>query len=153
MTHDTDSSTHQDTPQATPPTTFTSPRDGHPQPCVVLVEQDDPLALALNIWLTGQGYTCVHLRDARTVYDTLLSTQHTLVLLDATLPDNAGYQLCQDIRTDPTLSHIPIVLMTPCGKALEQRKAHALGATCLLTKPFHLHELAAALNDIVPSYP
>lgn len=151
MTHDTAPAFTPNEPLA--PTTQTSPQGQRPLPCVLLVEHNDHLALALNKWLTQQGYACMHLRDASAVHDTLLSAQPALVLLDAALPDNTGYQICQDIRTDPTLNNVPIVLMTACCTALEQRKAQALGATFLLTKPFHLHELAAALNEIVPSYP
>lgn len=151
MTHDLTPAATLGEPRA--PGTQTRSTGEMALPCVLLVEHDDNLALALNRWLTQHGYVCTRLRDASQVHDTVVSAQPALVLLDAALPDNTGYQICQDIRTDPALSRLPIVLMTPRSTALEHRKAQALGATALLPKPFRLHELETALKQLAPAHP
>ena len=64
-----------------------------------------------------------------------------LVLLDVMLPEISGYEICQSVRLDPSLSDIKILMMTARGSHIERRKGMALGADGFITKPFGLNEL------------
>jgi DNA-binding response OmpR family regulator len=68
-------------------------------------------------------------------------THPDLVLLDVMLPDVSGYEICQDVRLDPSLRDVKILMMTARGSAIERRKGLALGADGFISKPFELAEL------------
>jgi two-component system, OmpR family, phosphate regulon response regulator PhoB len=68
-------------------------------------------------------------------------THPDLVLLDVMLPEVSGYEICQGVRLDPTLSDVKILMMTARGSAIERKKGMALGADGFITKPFELKEL------------
>ncbi len=61
-----------------------------------------------------------------------------LVLLDVMLPEVSGYEICQDVRLDPDLADVKILMMTARGSAIERSKGLALGADGFISKPFEL---------------
>lgn len=72
-----------------------------------------------------------------------------LVLLDVMLPDVSGYQIVQDVRADPGLGDVRVVMMTARGSVVERRKGLALGADGFIAKPFELSELRAELTRLL----
>jgi DNA-binding response OmpR family regulator len=76
-------------------------------------------------------------------------TRPDLVLLDVMLPDVSGYQIVQDLRADPALSGIRVLMMTARGSVVERRKGMALGADGFIAKPFELDELRAEMTRIL----
>lgn len=65
-----------------------------------------------------------------------------LVLLDVMMPGGLdGYQVCQKIRQEPGLSHIPVVLLTARGQQADFEMGRQVGADAYLTKPFSPLEL------------
>ncbi|NBR90485.1 MAG: response regulator, partial [Rhodobacteraceae bacterium] len=57
----------------------------------------------------------------------------------------SGYDICQQVRLDPELAHIPILMMTARGSAIERRKGLALGADGFIAKPFDIKELKSEI--------
>ena len=70
-----------------------------------------------------------------------------LVLLDYMMPDKNGMEVCREIRTDPRLSHIPVIMLT--ARADEKIKLECLkaGASDFLSKPFALGELTLRVKN------
>ena len=54
---------------------------------------------------------------------------------------NRGKEICQNVRMDPGLKDVKILMMTARGSAMERRKGLALGADGFIAKPFELKEL------------
>jgi len=71
------------------------------------------------------------------------------VLLDVMLPDVSGYQIVQDVRADPALNDVRVLMMTARGSAVERRKGLALGADGFIAKPFDLSELRNELARLL----
>jgi two-component system phosphate regulon response regulator PhoB len=63
-------------------------------------------------------------------------TRPNLVLLDVMLPEVSGYEICEGIRTDPSLAGIKVLMMTARGSALERKKGMERGADGFISKPF-----------------
>src|SRR5215216_1146156 len=64
-----------------------------------------------------------------------------LVIADVSLPDKSGYELCQYIKDDERLSHIPVVLLYWPDKIFDHAKANAARADAYLAKPFESQTL------------
>lgn len=71
-----------------------------------------------------------------------------VVLLDVMLPGVNGLDVVRRIRSDPALSGIPVLVMTAFSE-IEAGEAEAAGADRFLAKPFDLHELTAAVKDLL----
>jgi signal transduction histidine kinase len=70
-----------------------------------------------------------------------------VVLLDITMPDMDGYEVCRRIRADSTTKHIPIILLTALETDAQSRiKGLEMGADAFLTKPVDEGELCAQIN-------
>ncbi len=75
-------------------------------------------------------------------------TRPDVVLLDVMLPGVNGLDVVRRIRSDPALSGIPVLVMTAFSE-IEAGEAEAAGADRFLAKPFDLHELKAAVKDLL----
>ena len=64
-----------------------------------------------------------------------------LVLLDWRLPKKSGEEVLREIRRDPTLKLIPVLVLTTSASDIDVRTAYSLGANAFLTKPTGLKEL------------
>ncbi len=81
--------------------------------------------------------------------DRIRQTRPDLVLLDVMLPEVSGYQIVQDVRADPDLAGVRVLMMTARGSVVERRKGLALGADGFIAKPFELAELRAEMARLL----
>lgn len=118
-------------------------------PFVLIVEDEDNIAVALEYIVKREGYGHARIADGAEVLPFVRSRHPEVVLLDIMLPSVSGYEICQAIRHDPALSDVKVLMMTARGSALEKRKAMALGADGFVTKPFDLGTLRGEIKRIV----
>ena len=108
---------------------------------VLVVEDEDNIALALDFLMTREGYDHSRVADGAEALPRIRATHPDLVLLDVMLPGASGYEICQGVRLDPNLADVKILMMTARGSSIERRKGLAIGADGFITKPFELREL------------
>jgi CheY-like chemotaxis protein len=108
---------------------------------VLLVEDEDSIALALEFLMEREGYELRRVASGPAAIDAIHERAPDLVLLDVMLPGFSGYEVCQRIRLDPALADTRILLMTAKGGKMERRKGLALGADAFVSKPFDTVEL------------
>jgi DNA-binding response OmpR family regulator len=123
--------------------------DGGRQHRVLIVEDEDNIAIALDYLMSREGYAHERIATGRGALELIRDTRPDLVLLDVMLPEVSGYEICQKIRADKDLSDVRILMMTARGSAMERRKGLALGADGFIAKPFELGELRAELRRIL----
>ncbi len=63
-----------------------------------------------------------------------------LVLLELTLPDISGMELCQRIKAEPRTKHVPVVMLTARGEEVHRVAAFEVGADDRVTNPFSTRE-------------
>lgn len=118
-------------------------------PSILIVEDEDNIALALEHLLGAEGYALRRVANGSEAIPAIRDMQPDLVLLDVMLPEVSGYEICQQARLDPALAGIKILIMTARGTAIERRKGLALGADGFITKPFQLSELRATVAELL----
>jgi two-component system, OmpR family, phosphate regulon response regulator PhoB len=111
------------------------------KPRVLVVEDEDNIAVALDYLMTREGYDHDRVASGADALPRIRSTHPDLVLLDVMLPEVSGYEICEGIRTDPKLADVKVLMMTARGSAIERRKGMALGADGFISKPFELKDL------------
>ena len=113
--------------------------------CVMVIEDEDNIAIALDFLLTRDGHDHSRLATGAGAIEALRATHPDLVLLDVMLPEVSGYQIVQDLRADPSLRDVRVLMMTARGSVMERRKGLALGANGFIAKPFELSELRSEM--------
>ncbi len=71
-----------------------------------------------------------------------------LILLDLNLPRRDGREVLEDMKGDPSLKHIPVVVLTSSQADEDILRSYRLHANCFITKPRDLDELTAVLRGI-----
>ncbi len=113
---------------------------------VLLVDDDRALLRALSIGLSARGYDVATARTGEEGVVQASLTQPDVMVLDLSLPDIDGVEVCARVRT---FSEVPILVLSALGS--EQRKVEALdrGADDYVTKPFGMAELEARLRVLL----
>lgn len=116
---------------------------------VLVVEDEDNIAIALVYLITREGYDCDRVASGGAALAHIRRTHPDLVLLDVMLPEVSGYEICQNMRLDPLLADVKILMMTARGSAMQQRKGLALGADGFISKPFELDDLRRQVRKLL----
>ena len=117
---------------------------------VLLVEDEDNIALALEFLVSRQGYGLKRVATGEGAIQSLEQDQPDLVILDVMLPQSSGYEVCQFIRESERLRDTKILMISAAGE-MARRKGLALGADAFFIKPFDTklltREMATLLGD------
>ena len=116
---------------------------------IYCIEDDSAILTALQYTLTQEGYqvqTATTVRQGQTLIE---QSAPDLVLLDVTLPDGSGYDLCRWMREDSRLKLIPIIFLTACDDEVNIVMGLDLGADDYITKPFRVRELLSRINSVL----
>ncbi len=116
---------------------------------VLVVEDEDNIAIALDFLMTREGYEHSRVSNGGEALARIRAMHPDLVLLDVMLPEVSGYEICQDVRLDPSLNDVKVLMMTARGSAIERRKGLALGADGFISKPFELKELREEVRRLL----
>lgn len=111
---------------------------------ILIVEDDDRVAGALEAFLARSGYATVRAADGTAALE-LLGADTEVVLLDLGLPDVDGIDLCRRIRGR---SEVPIVIVTARNQVAERIKGLRAGADDFVVKPYDVHELLARIEAV-----
>jgi DNA-binding response OmpR family regulator len=119
------------------------------QKTVLLVEDEDNIALALTHLIGRAGYALRRVASGNAALDALAEERPDLVVLDVMLPERSGYEICQMIRRDAALEGVKVLMITASGGAAERRKGLAVGADAFMTKPFAAADLTAQIGALL----
>lgn len=119
------------------------------KPSILVVEDEDNIALALEFLMIREGYDHARVADGALALPRIRELHPDLVLLDIMLPGASGYEICQGVRRDPSLKDVKILMMTARGSATEKRKGLEIGADGFITKPFELRDLRAEVRRLL----
>ncbi|MCH0562247.1 MULTISPECIES: response regulator transcription factor [unclassified Streptomyces] len=110
---------------------------------ILIVDDDDGMAEALVQTLAVHGYTPLRARTGAEALD--LFGEASLVVLDLTLPDLAGHEVCRRIRER---SCVPILAMSDRAEELDRVMAFHMGADAFAFKPVGGYELVARMQAL-----
>jgi chemotaxis family two-component system response regulator Rcp1 len=71
-----------------------------------------------------------------------------LVVLDLNLPGKDGREVLSDLKTDPALARIPVVIFTSSEASSDISRCYELGANCYLRKPGNLPDFVAVVQSM-----
>lgn len=72
-----------------------------------------------------------------------------VILADVVMPGKNGYEVCEAVKRDPALAHIPVLLLTGTFEAFDEERAASAGADGHITKPFEAQALVDKVNELL----
>jgi two-component system, chemotaxis family, response regulator PixG len=98
---------------------------------------DSPTVLqSINAFLDDKSFSVVLINDPIKALMQIIRSKPDLILLDVTMPNLDGYELCSLLRKHPNFRNTPVVMVTGNTGFIDRAKAKLVGASGYLTKPF-----------------
>ena len=114
---------------------------------ILLVEDEETLAIGLEYNLSEEGYQVVWAKDGKQALDFFNTKQFDLIILDIMLPYYDGFEVARQVREQSP--EIPILMLTARTHIDDKVHGLAIGADDYMTKPFHLQELLLRVKGML----
>ncbi|NJR60176.1 MAG: response regulator [Cyanobacteria bacterium CRU_2_1] len=103
---------------------------------------DSPVVLkTINSFLDDKTFRTILISDPVRALMQVIRSKPNLVLLDVTMPNLDGYELCSLLRRHPNFRNMPVVMITSHAGLIDRARAKLAGATGYLVKPFTQSDL------------
>jgi phosphoserine phosphatase RsbU/P len=113
----------------------------------ILVVDDTPANIRLLAhMLTELGYKVRKATNGKMALEAIETLPPDLILLDINMPEMDGYQVCRQIKSNPTTADIPVVFISALDEIMDKLKGFHVGGVDYITKPFHLVEVQARVK-------
>ncbi len=116
------------------------------EPLLLLVEDDDAIAVALRLHLEEAGYRLHREADGLRAMSAIDRQRYDLVLLDLMLPGADGWEVCRHLRARH--ADVPVIMLTARSAEAHRVLGLELGADDYLAKPFSMLELVARIRAL-----
>jgi CheY-like chemotaxis protein len=116
---------------------------------VVVVDDESAFADVLTLALTMSGYEVATAGDGLSGLAVIVSQRPDIVVLDYTMPVLDGAGVLRAMAADPRTASVPVLLVSSMPRAVVEHACH--GYTELLSKPFSLEVLLAAIHRVLES--
>ena len=113
---------------------------------ILYVEDDISLIDGLQYTLETSGYAVYNARTVKEALALFGNRHYDLLLLDVTLPDGTGFDVCRQVRSGST---IPIIFLTASDQEISIVKGLDMGGDDYITKPFKLNELLSRIKALL----
>ncbi|MBU1599818.1 response regulator [bacterium] len=116
---------------------------------ILLVEDERDLADTGKIVLQEEGYSVELAFDGLSAVEKVYEEKPDLVILDISLPEMDGYQVCRVLKNDPQYSDIPIIMLTARTQRSDEFRGKETGADEYMTKPYSPEMLIESVKRIL----
>lgn len=116
---------------------------------ILIVEDDGMIASGLIYALEQEGFAAENAASCEAARKCYAPGKFTMAILDITLPDGTGYDVCRMIKSREDL---PILFLTACDDEVNVVMGLDMGADDYITKPFRIRELISRIKSILRRY-
>ena len=112
---------------------------------------DDSLTIQKVVELTfaDTDYDVISLSSGDDLLQKLDEVSPDLVICDIIMPGRDGYDVCQEIKSDPATLHIPVILLSGTFEPFDRDRALAAGCSEIITKPFEARKLVDTVEKLL----
>ena len=116
---------------------------------IFLLEDDSAIATALTYSLENEGYCVTLARSIAEAKAVIADKVFSLYILDLTLPDGSGYDICKIVKEQ---GDYPVIFLTAYDDEANVVMGFDFGADDYISKPFRLKELLARIKSVLRRY-
>lgn len=119
---------------------------------IVIVDDNPNNLRVLSNMLQQFGYKVRPALDGAMALKSVFANPPDLILLDIRMPDMDGYEVCQQLKLNPTTAEIPIIFVSALQDTEDKLMAFKSGGVDYITKPFQLEEVLARVKAHLSLY-
>lgn len=116
---------------------------------IFVLEDDSAIGMGLSYSLENEGYTVTLAKTVSDALNIIEKELFSLYILDLTLPDGSGYDVCKKIKEKGDL---PVIFLTAYDDEVNVVMGFELGADDYISKPFRLKELLVRIKSVLRRY-
>lgn len=116
----------------------------------VLVCDDEPYILeSVAYIIEREGFEVLTAEDGEEALDVAKKENPKLIFLDVMMPKKTGYEVCEELKSNPDTKDIHIIMLTARGQDSDEQMAKDVGANEYMTKPFSPRKLRKRLRSLL----
>ena len=113
---------------------------------ILIVDDEEVIRKFLKIHLNKLGYEVTEAEDGQKAIDRIGERKFDLIICDVMMPNKNGWEVIKEVKSNPELNEIPIILLTAKNDEVDMFKGYELGANYYMTKPFTKDQLLYGLK-------
>ncbi|MCE9584576.1 MAG: hybrid sensor histidine kinase/response regulator [Planctomycetes bacterium] len=115
-------------------------------PNILIVDDTPANLLLMERMLAERGYRPRPVPSGRLALEAAHAEPPDLILLDISMPEMNGYEVCARLKADTALKEIPVIFVSAMNETIDKLKAFRAGAVDYVTKPFQFEEVYARIQ-------
>jgi CheY-like chemotaxis protein len=120
---------------------------------LLLADDSVTIQKVVSISFASEDVTLVTVDNGDDAVERAKETRPDLILADVIMPGKSGYEVCEAVKADPDLAHIPVLLLTGTFEAFDEERASRAGAAGHVAKPFEAQTLVNQVNRLLAEAP
>lgn len=116
---------------------------------ILIVDDEPSITVPLKFLMEQNQFEVMVVHSGEDALAVIDQFGPDLVLLDVMLPAVDGFQVCQNLKTDPRLKTIKVVFLSAMTRDLDIAKGNTLGADAYITKPFSNADVVRQVKDLL----
>ena len=110
---------------------------------ILIIEDDQHIRELLTYNLEREKFKVVTAENGKKGLDYIYQEKPNFIILDLMIPEMNGVEICQKVKADPLVKHIPLIIVSAKGQESDIIYGLGMGADDYITKPFSTKELVA----------
>ena len=116
----------------------------------ILIVDDEPFIIrSLEFVLRKEGYDIATASNGEEAMSAIRESKPRLLFLDVMMPKKNGYEVCEEVKGDPDLRDIHIVMLSAKGQQADKEKGLSVGADEFINKPFSPSQVVSRVKEIL----
>lgn len=103
----------------------------------------------ISRYLQQAGFSVISAKSSEEAQEKLSSSKPDLIFLDVILPGKSGYEICRELKNNPTTSAIPVIFCSTKNTDVDKMWGTMLGADAYISKPIDKQELEGAIKQLI----
>lgn len=116
---------------------------------IFVLEDDNAIGMGLTYSLENEGYGVTLAKDVKSALNIINEKEFALYILDLTLPDGSGYDVCRRIKE---IGDLPVIFLTAYDDEVNVVMGFEMGADDYISKPFRVKELLVRIKSVLRRY-
>ncbi len=117
---------------------------------ILLADDSITVQKIVKLTFSDEGVEVIAVGNGELALQQLMDWQPDLIMADVFMPGRDGYEVCEYVKTNPDLRHIPVLLLVHAFEPFDQARAALVKADCHLTKPFHsIRTLVTTVRQLI----
>ena len=116
---------------------------------ILVVEDQDEIAALIKFKLKSSGYDVIRSENGKEGLESARANAPDLILLDVMMPVMNGVEMLKELKADPALKSIPVIMLTAQSSEPAVVGGFKLGAEDYITKPFRTQEFIARVEAVL----